>query len=393
MVARPVVALVVGFTKRAGLLAKSFAPLRRLKQAHVIDRILYVTWDKPELDAWVADVSAMPDVELVRIPEPAVAGLPYQKRHFYQTHNIAAALALVPDDDTLILKLRPDQVIDETFLAGKIRGFDRCCAPSRLATRFDAALPRSPFKRKIWIPWADANQPFFYEDGLFAALRCDAVKLVTPASDEIVRQYGDAHSAWIVHVARYIVPFLADYPIFERYLRAFRCFVQENDYRAGMLSQIAGTPFFWNLAIAHAWILANNFHVDCGLEGQIAFYPPERAPQGPEETPEPPFEALQSRLPYNDVEMWRRGQKPGEFLLCVRRIFGRLVDDSWQQALFTRPLSDLTPQNLRGVLRCVSLYRSGVLGEVEDEFYQTLEQIYRQHVPDAAATELVKPAA
>ena len=101
-------------------------------------------------------------------------------------------------------------------------------------------------------------------------------------------------------------------------------------------------------------------------------------------------------MPYNDVEKWRSGQKPGEFLFCVRRIYGRLVDDSWQQALFTRPLSDLTPENLRGVLRCISQYRSGLLDEVESEFYQALEQVYRRHAPkqtDIAVPRRVVPAA
>lgn len=212
---------------------------------------------------------------------------------------------------------------------------------------------------------------------MFAALRCDAVKLVTPKSDEIVRRYGDARSAWIVHVARYIVPFLPDYPIFERYLRAFHCFVQQNDYRADMVSEVGGDPFFWNLMIANAWILANNFHVDCGRQGQIVFYPPEGQAEH-----ELPLEEMESRLPYNDVEMWRRGQRPGGFLDSVRRIYGRLVDDSWQQTLFTRPLSDISPQNLLGVLRCISLYRSGILGEAEEAFYQTLDLVYQRHVPE-----------
>jgi hypothetical protein len=371
-VARPVAALVVGFTKRPGLLCKSFAPLRRLKQAQIIDRIVYVTWDKPDLDIWVADAAAMAEVELVRVPEPAVTGLPYQKKHFYQTHNIAAALALVPDDRTLVLKLRPDQVIDEAFLAAKIRDFERWSAPSTLTRRFDAMLPRSAFRRKIWIPWADSNQPFFFEDGLFAGLRCDAVKLVTPASDEIVRQYGDARSAWIVHVARYIAPFLSDYPIFGRYLKAFDRFVQDNDYRGALLTGIILDPFYWHLVIANAWILANNFHVDCGRQGEIVFYPPEGGP-GDRITPA----AAGSRVPYDDVERWRRGQTPGSMLTNIGRTYGRLMDDSWQQAFFTRPLPDVTPENLLGILRCIGLYRRGILAEVEDAFYQTLENIYR----------------
>jgi hypothetical protein len=385
---RPVAVLVVGFTRKAGLLKRSFAPLRRLKHAGCIDRILYVTWDRSDLDPWVAEAGVMPEVELVRVAEPAVSGEPYQKKHFYQTHNIAAALSLVLDDETLVFKLRPDQVIEEEFLAAKIAGFERWSAPSRLATRFDAALPRSPFRRKIWVPWADSNQPFFFEDGLFAALRGDAVKLVTAASDDIVRQFGDAGSAWIVHVARHIAPFLADYPIFGRYLAAFKCFRQDNDYRYAMLSEIGADPFFWHLAIANAWILANNFHVDCGRQGQIIFYPPEAA-----EWADKPLEAVPSRMPYNDIAMWRGGQTPGSVFPTIGRVFGRLVDDDWQQAVFTRPQSDLTPQNLAGVLRCISLYRSGILREAEDQFYQTLERIYRSRAPAEGAARRIMPAA
>ncbi|HEY0282318.1 MAG TPA: hypothetical protein VGC27_06825 [Rhizomicrobium sp.] len=388
---RSAVAVVVGYTKREGLLRKSFAPLRRLKQAGVIDRILYVTWDKPELDAWLADAAAMPEVELVRVPEPEVSGKPYQKKHFYQTHNIATALSLVPGDETLVVKLRPDQVIDEVFLASKILAFDHCCAPSRPAACFHVAMPPSPFKMKVWTPWADSNQPFFLEDGLFAALRGDAIKLVTPAGDDIVRRYGDERSLWITNVARYIAPFLPDYPIFERYLQAFNLFAQNDACRIEMLNAVITDIFFWHLVIANAWILADNFHIDCGRQGQIVFYPPEGIEPGEDKGPDKPFETMAPRHPFDQVETWRAGEKPGSVFHNISRLYGRLMDDSWQHAIFINPsTTDVTRDNLHDFLRNVLLYDHGILAEAENAFYGTVEQIYRRHFP--AESEAAVPA-
>lgn len=380
--ARSATAVVVGFTRRAGLLPKSFAPLRRLKQAGVLDRILYVTWDRPDLDPELADAAAMPDIELVRIPEPQISGQPYQKKHFYQTHNIAEALKLVEGDDTLILKTRPDVIFDPNFLAGKIRSFDFTCAPSQLGKRFQQKMPRSPFANKIWTPWADSNQPFFMEDGIFAGLKRDVVQLATPKSDDIVRDFADECSAWIVHIARYIVPFLKDYPIFAHYLQNFRVYVQDMDYRRRQIASIYQDPFFWHLVIANAWILADSFHVDCGYPGQIVFLPPEGAGDKYADTP---FEQVPSRMPYNTVDTWRAGQKPGSVTHSIARLFGRLMDDSWQQALFDGPIRDLTPDNLTGTLERIATYRANdVLNEVETAFYAKLDRLYREHLSSDA---------
>jgi len=381
-VARSAVAVVVGFTRREGLLPKSFAPLRALKAAGVLDRILYVTWDKPDLDPWVVDAAAMRDVELVRVPEPVVEGQSYQKKHFYQTHNIAEALKLADGDDTLILKTRPDVIFDPNFIAGKIRAFDFLCAPSQLSKRFKQKMPRSPFAMKIWTPWADSNQPFFFEDGIFAGLKRDVVQLATPKSDDIVRNFADEHSAWIVHIARYIVPFLKDYPIFTNYLRNFRVYVQDMNYRRRQIASIFQDLFFWHLVIANAWILADSFHVDCGYPGQIVFLPPEGADDKYADTP---FEDVPSRMPYNSIVTWRAGQKPGSVTNSIARLFGRLMDDSWQQAIFNAPLGDLTPENLAGTLERIAHYRSnGVLNEVETAFYAKLDRIYREHLASDA---------
>jgi hypothetical protein len=78
--------------------------------------------------------------------------------------------------------------------------------------------------------------------------------------------------------------------------------------------------------------------------------------------------------------MWRTGQKPGSLSMSIARIFGRLMDDSWQHALFTQPvLSDLTPDTIREVLRIVTLYGHGVLDDAEDAFYGSLENLVRSH--------------
>jgi hypothetical protein len=381
-VARSAVAVVVGFTKREGLLPKSFAPLCALKAAGVLERILYVTWDRPDLDPWVADAAAMKDVDLVRIPEPAVEGQPYQKKHFYQTHNIAEAFKLVEGDDTLILKTRPDVIFDPNFIAGKIRAFDFNCAPSKLGKTFKQKMPRSPFQMKIWTPWADSNQPFFMEDGIFAGLKRDVVQLATPKSDGIVRDFADENSAWIVHIARYIVPFLKDYPIFTSYLRNFRVFMQDMNYRRRQLGSVLEDPFFWHLVVANAWILAGSFHVDCGYPGQIVFLPPEGADDKYAATP---FAQVPSRMPYNTIDTWRAGQKPGGVTSSIARLFGRLMDDTWQHAIFNGPLTDLTPENLTGTLERVANYRShGVLHEVETAFYARLDRIYREQLSSGA---------
>jgi len=373
--ARRAVAMVVGFTRIPGLLKASFAPLVSLKRRGVLDRILYVTWARSDLDDWIADAAALPQVEVVRIREPAVSGQPYQKKHFYQTHNIAAALALIDDDDTLVVKLRPDQIIDEAFLADKVLGFDSLCAPSRLAEQIGETMPASPFKMKIWTPWADSNQFFFMEDGIIGGLRRDVAKLMAPEGDELVRRYGDTNSAWIVHVARFIAPFLRDYPIFRKYLANFTYYPQHDDCRIAMLRAVSGDPFFWALVIVNAWILAANFHVDAGLQGQISFYPTEDKAKNGHSGAERPLLPFESRPPYDYVERWRQGQKPGSVSENVSRLYGRLVDDSWQHAIFTQPMADFPIDHIRGILRCNTLYKRGAFAEIEEPYYRTIRRI------------------
>lgn len=214
---RPAIALVTGFTRNEELCRRSLAPLRELKRRGLLDRILAVTWDGAELDACVAPIAAMPDVELVRVPQPVfpMAGAPYRKGIGMQIRNLEAALALVREDDALILKTRPDFVIDTEFLAGKLANFDKLCAPSLLPYTFGVEMPDSPFEMKIWVPWADSNQPFFYEDGTFMGLKRDVAQLADRRAEDHIVDLDDATYSWTAHILRFIMPFLGDYPIFD----------------------------------------------------------------------------------------------------------------------------------------------------------------------------------
>lgn len=373
---RPAIALVTGFTRNDELCRRSLAPLRKLKRRGVLDRVLAVTWDSASLDPFLEPFSDMPEIELIRIPEPLIEGAPYRKGTVFQIRNLEAALALVPETDALIFKTRPDFVASTEFLAGKITNFDTLCAPSALPGTFRANMPKSPFDMKIWLPWADSNQPFFYEDGAFMGLKSDVSKLADRAAENYLDILEDKTFGWFAHVVRFALPFLDSYPLFRRYLGDFRCFPNNLSFRIDMIRTVQEDAFFWHLLVAHAWILATSFHVDCGVPGQLGLYTNiynQKADWSKIDT-------LRVNPPYDDLNCWRDGQNPGGVLPGAGRAYGRLVDDSWQHALFTQPvLSDLTPDTIREVLRIVSLYNQGVLDDAEDAFYGVLENLLRSH--------------
>jgi len=380
--ARSVVAVVTGLTKHNVLVERSFAPLRRLKATGIIDRILYVTWDDPAVDDSLAPMAAMPDVELVRIPQPQVKGVFHQKSFKYQRRNFLAALDMVADAGALIVKLRPDFIFEDKFLVNKISNFDRVCAPSDLARKLKVSMPPSPFKAKIWVPWADAAQPFFFEDGEFIGLRSDVARLQPEETEDLIMTCGDAASDWSVHMLRYIGPFLDDYPILRKYLSELRYFVKDTDYRAATMQAIIDDPYFWCLVVTSAWILATNFHIDCGTQGELQCYSNRYLAT----KPGIPIDQLPPCAPYSDVESWREGQFPGGVTPCILRKYGRLMDDSWQTSLFTStPLRDLSHDNLLGILQAVRGYRDGVLNEMEAAFYTMMRGLYERHWLQRAA--------
>jgi hypothetical protein len=380
--ARPVVAIVTGFTKNPQLPGISLAPLRALKQRGVVQRIIALTWDKPEIDPFVAPLAAMDDVELIRVPEPHTTGGRYQTGVVYQIRNLEAALRCVPDPNSLIVKIRPDFIADLDFLEDKITQFDLDCAPSKLAREFGVKMPPSPFAMKIWIPWATANQPFFFEDAAFMGLKRDVTMLASREAERHLGVLADRSCGWFAHVVRFAMPFLRDFPIFEKYMRDFRYFPNDLDYRMALLPTLAGNAFFWHLVVAHAWILATSFHVDCGLPGDLLLYTNISNPNADWSS----LGSLAVNPPYNKIAEWRGYQQPGGMMPCTMRAYGRLVDDSWQHALFTTPvLRDLSPDNLRGLLRNIAHYKRGVLADAETDFFRHLSSFHRQHWQQRAA--------
>ena len=373
---RSAVALVTGFTRNGELCRRGLAPLRELKRRGLLDRILAVTWDGAALDEFLAPYAAMPEVELVRLPQPVVTGGVYRKGCTLQLRNLEAALALVPETDALIFKTRPDFVADAEFLAGKLANFDRLCAPSLLPYSFGADMPESPFDMKIWLPWADSNQPFFYEDGAFMGLKRDIAKLADRRAEYYLSDLDNHTYSWLAHVVRFVTPFLDDYPIFERYLLDFHCFPKVMEFRFDMLKAAHELPFFWYLVLTHAWIMATSFHVDCGTDGQLGLYTNLYNQQSDWSK----FEALLSSPPYNDVAGWREGQCPGGVSARRRPRLWRVMDDDWQHALFTRPeLTDLALDAIRSILRNVTFYSQGLLAESENEYYSALQDLCRAH--------------
>jgi hypothetical protein len=370
--ARPVDAIVTGFTKSAELCEASFAPLRALKRAGVVRRIVYT----PGLDQHVAPVEAMSDVDLVRVEEPKPSGTPFQRGVVYQVRNLECALAQIPERDALIVKLRPDFIAKAEFLQRKIADFDSLCAPSRMSVA-GIQPPPSPFSAKIWIPWADGSQPFFYEDAACIGLKRDLEALVTPNVERLIGVLNVSENIYgpFAHVARFGAIFGDKWPIFARYLRDYRFFVNNADYRKALVPRLVRDAFFWHLVVAHAWVLAQNFHVDCGRPGELMLFP-NIWNEGRDWSS---VASLRVNPPFDNVEAWRASSKPGALLPCVSRVYGRLMDDRWQHALFEGPLADLPASSLQGLLRAASLYDRGVLAAAEEGFYRMLADTYRQH--------------
>jgi hypothetical protein len=375
---RPVDALVTGFTKSPDLLARSLAPLRRLKHEGIIRDIHCVTWDSPELDPWLAPLHDLHEVRLTRVPQPALQGTPRQNGVRYQIENLKAALALVPDEP-LILKWRPDFLARHAFLREKLVTFDRqAVVPPR--TCFGVTMPAPVFGEKIWIPWADSNSPFFFEDAVFLGAKRDVGMLALSPAPEDMEILGDPQCSSYAHVLRFAKPFVSAYPLLRNYLRFSRYFWHDIEYRRQCVPYMIDNGFFWHILIAHAWILHSQFHVDVGAPSDLAFY----ANTVNRNADWSDFATLNVTSPYDTSAGWREGTKAGLALPSVSRAYGRLMDDGWQRALFTDDVPDLPRETLAALMANVAACADGRLDGIEAEFYQNLGHIHR-NVPAASA--------
>jgi hypothetical protein len=382
--ARPTDALITGFVKSPVLLEASLAPVRRLRQEGILRSIHCVTWDSAELDPFVAPLAAMDDVRLTRVTQPNAQGSPGRRGLAYQIENLKAGLELL-DGDGLVLKLRPDFVADANLLRDKIVHFDALCAPVSRRAPNGVTMPEPVLANKMWIPWADSNQPFFFEDAAFLAAAADARKLVSRLMPEDGPILDDAIWGSYAHVVRYGRIFAGAWPIFANYLKYYRAFITDMDYRRKLVPLLVADGFFWHLVVAHAWILHSQFHVDAGAQGAVQFYANNCNKDADWSKPE----SLRTANPYDNIAMWRDGTHAGGALLNVSRAFGRLINDDWQRALLSGPLSDFPADTLRTLMENIAAYRDGRLADIERIFYGKLMRFRRANWPadDCAALD------
>ncbi|HTT97874.1 MAG TPA: hypothetical protein VMF58_07470 [Rhizomicrobium sp.] len=370
---RPTDAIVTGFTKNGELCRRAFAPLLELRQQNIIRDIHYVTWDSAALDGFVAPVLDL-GVSITRVPQPEAEGNPNQRGIVYQTHNLDAALARIADPATLLVKLRPDFLFRGDFLKAKLHSFETECAIPAETSFEGIKMPRSPFSKKVWIPWADANQPFFYEDAAYIGVKRDLEKLVPQNPAAPRAPLADMDCGSLVHVLRYIDAFLPRYPIFRRYVDNYGAFINDLSYRKGFVGMLLADGFFWHMLAAHAWILHTSFRIDCGTQDDLRFYP------NTVNTDWSDFGALRLTAPYDHVEMWRGNTNAGHAVMpAVMRVYGRLMDDAWPRSLFTARMADMPDGMLARLLRGVALYDTGCLKQIEDAFYEKLRAFREQH--------------
>ncbi len=382
VMARPVDAIVTGFTRNAELSAHAFAPLRQLRREGTLRDIHYVTWTSPELDAFVAPVEATGDLHVVRVPLPGATGNSQQKNLVYQVNNLGAALAHVPEDDALVVKLRPDFVFRPDFLREKILGFDKLCSIESDARAFGMKLPRPPFQKKVWVPWADANQPFFFEDAAFMGLKRDLALLVTPGIRNKLAVLEDEACGPFAHVLRWASVFLPQFPIFARYLAEYGAFPNDVAYRKTLIPLLLNDPFFWHLIVANAWILWTGFHIDCGRTGDLVFVANRPNAHSDWAT----LSDLKVNPPYDGVESWRAVTSAKSGLLSgVDCLYGRLTDDEWPREMFTRPHADVPVSTLTQIAIVLSRYANGSLATAENAFYDKLRQHHHAWVARNAA--------
>ncbi|HUO02672.1 MAG TPA: hypothetical protein VMU31_07830 [Rhizomicrobium sp.] len=369
---RPTDVIVTGFVKSPVVLEQSLAPLRALRFDGVIRHIHYVSWDSPELDPWLAPLSWMSDIKLTRVPQPGANGNAAQRGVAYQVTNLDAGLKLLNDEDALVLKTRPDFIATARLLRDKIMNFDRLCAPVSRTAPNGIEMPAPVLAHKIWVPWADANNPFGYEDAAFLGTLGDIRHMVTKLDADDLDVLGADMCGTYAHVVRFGKIFRERWPLFKNYLRHYDYFPNDFNYRTRLVPALRDDAFFWHLVIAHAWILYSQFHVDCGAAGDVRFYPNYVN----EDTDWSRPETIKPSSPYDCVDEWRAGTHPGHAQGCVNHVYARLLDDAWQTALFNQPMPDLPPATLAGLMTHAAASGDGRLAEFETAFFAMLDRFY-----------------
>lgn len=242
--------------------------LDRLRSDGLISRIIISTWNEELRDnGSVLTLANKYNCEIVSSPDPGTALFPgseLKSSMAPQTIGLRQALAAIDDDD-MVLKTRPDIVLNEDFVKSRLVASG--------ASDFNAA-PGSPFKKKIWVPWADFIFPFLIADEVFLG-RCGDLKLL---ATDFYRQYRPGK---IVHG-------LGEHAHVLRYLAAFESGVFADFFKNWVYLQYelpllpAGwteyvivkfqTSLWWVLIAKYVSILCDNFIIDGGRPADIVFY-------------------------------------------------------------------------------------------------------------------------
>jgi len=264
----PVSCVIVGLIRSDDLFEQSLTVLDRLRSEGLISRIIISTWNEELRDnPSVSNLANKYKCDLVSRPDPGTGhgpGSELTSSMAPQTLGLRQALMAVDDDD-MVLKIRPDVVLNEVFLKNLLIS---SCTGS-----FDTASG-SPFQKKIWVPWADLIYPFLIADEVFLG-RCGDLKLL---ATDFYLHYSAGKAvhphAETCHILRYLAPFetgvFADFFNHWVYLQ-YELPVLEGGWTEYFTVKFR-TPMWWVMIAKYASILCDNFIIDGGRPGDIVFY-------------------------------------------------------------------------------------------------------------------------
>jgi len=260
--------VIVGLIRSDALMEQSLIALSHLRSEGLISRIIISTWNEEVRDNPSVSLFANKyKCDLVSRPDPGMGhgpGSELTSSMAPQTLGLRQALVTVGDDD-MVLKIRPDVVMNEAFL--------RNLLVSARTASFDAAAG-CPFKKKIWVPWADLIYPFLIADEVFLG-RCGDLKLL---ATDFYLQYSAGKAvhphAETCHILRYLAPFESG--VFADFFKNWVYLQYELPVLEGGWTEYFVTKFktqmWWVMIAKYVSILCDNFIIDGGQPGDIVFY-------------------------------------------------------------------------------------------------------------------------
>ena len=142
----PVSCIIVGLVRSDALFEQSLATLDRLRSEGHLSRIIISTWNEELRDnPGISGFANKYRCEIVSSPDPGTILYPGSELRSSmppQTIGLRQALAAIDDDD-MVLKTRPDIVLNEDLLRNRLIAAG--------SSDFNPA-PGSPFKKRIWVP-------------------------------------------------------------------------------------------------------------------------------------------------------------------------------------------------------------------------------------------------